>query len=678
MASQQGKWREEQVLVICPGSLTTMAQLGCAELTPPTHRIPTRMFQDPQTKEYTPYRIYKRKKTDAPEGASGDQSDDEWEYVEDRDSVEGAIYPLKAGCIVNMDAFLAFIDYVHSLLTTTYHNTPIVLMGSPQWSRGCCATIARYIFEKTKTPALCLIHSAIAAQYGLKWATMTVVDIGFEKVDITCIHDYQIVGESCLGYPNQFGDNYGGEAFTQKLMSLLKDKNFTHEMAEQLKKSPICEVLPYAPDADELMDLPTEDVTLPTIQTTSADPASAEATKVVEQPNSLTSLGGDIDDGMDEGLEADEGVLDVANIVTSGNTREFLAKKEREKAEKAKLKKQNKALEAESAAAKPIRLPNSKKKVNTFFYEELAHEDVEVPISSGAPQALPAATTNGDALATNASIAEPATINQEAKPDSKLEGTGDAGGDAAEPATTATITERRTKRVRREIEIGLERFLFADRTDIDRITDTLYRTIQSIDERYQRQPCWDNIVFVGNGSRLRGLKENIMQTLLARHLISPSTATIFTSELPSNMATPTGTGSQTPTGSYTGQLPTTSSVNPLLQAATTASLGVPGAALASGSTSGEVVSGHHYHGQTPMSIKQCPLPTYLAEWNKNGYEEAQFLGSLICGRLAYCIHNADVQTQDAQRHMALTRVDYKYVFLLLLPFFLSSSPFPST
>src|SRR5689334_23308185 len=129
-----------------------------------------------------------------------------------------------------MEAFLAFLDHVHGLLTTTYHNTPIVLMASPQWSRPDCETIARYIFEKTKTPALCLLHSAIAAQYGLKWPTMTVVDIGFEKVDVTCIYDNVIVSHRDLGYPNPEREISGGEVFTQKLLALLKDKNFTYDM----------------------------------------------------------------------------------------------------------------------------------------------------------------------------------------------------------------------------------------------------------------------------------------------------------------------------------------------------------------------------------------------------------------------------------------------------------------
>lgn len=649
-----------------------MAQLGCSELTPPAHRIPTRMFKDPDSKEYTPYRIYKREKAgasgtangnangnaNANANAGGEKDDDRWEYVEDRDSVEGAIYPLVGGRIANMPAFLAFIDHVHSLLTTTYHNTPILLMASPQWTRPCNETIARYIFEKTKTPALCLLNSAIATQYGLKWPTLTVVDIGYEKVDVTCIHEYSVVSHKQLGNPNPFRDIAGGEIFTQKLLALLKDKKFTYDMAEQLKKSPLCEVLPYVPEAENFMELPTDNPTMPPTQVPVAAPVSGEGPKVVEPPKPVTAFGGETD-GAAEGKEAEEGVLDVANIVTSGNTREFLAKKEKEKAEKAKSKKQGKGQEAEPAAAKPVRLPNSKRKVNTFHYEELVHEDIQVPLSNGAngaPKTEPV-PTNGTAPAGDAQTTEGASEGQETKPEASADT--NMNGDATETAVSATGTERRTKRVRRDIEIELERFLFADRHEIDRITDTIYQTIQSIEELYKRPGCWDNIVFVGNGSRLRGLKDNIIQTLIARHMVSPSTATIFTSELPSNMATPSGTGSQTPTGSFTGQLPTTSAVNPLLQAATTASLGVPGAAQAAGSQAGDIVSGHHSHGQSPMSIKQASPPTYLAEWTKNGFEEAMFLGSLIAARLAFCVHNLDVQTTESQRMMSLNRVDYK-------------------
>ncbi|KAI1200542.1 putative chromatin remodeling complex subunit [Nemania serpens] len=669
MSSQQGKWREDQVLVICPGSQTTMAQLGCSELTPPAHRVPTRMFKDEDGDGYRPYHTYKRKKADkvdkadktettaSADGAKekGKDDDDEWEYVEDRDSVEGAIYPMQGGRIVNMPAFLAFLDHVHSLLTATFHNTPIVLMASPQWARPDCEAITRYIFEKTKTPALCLLHSAIASQYGLKWPHMTVVDIGFEKVDVTCIYDSNIVSHKDLGFPTPVREISGGEVFTQKLWSLLKDKGFTYEMSEQLKKSSICEVLPYVPELPELMELPTE--TQATVSQGPAQPTlPTEVPKITEPTKPALNVDNDTENG--ETKEADEGVLDVANIVTSGNTREFLAKREKEKAEKAKTKKQGKGQETESAAGKPARLPNSKRKTNLFHYEDLEHEDVQVPVSNDAPKPDAVTAVSGEASMSEALTAtENASTSEEAKNEPKATGDAQAAGDGSiDPVKTAT--ERRTKRVRKDIEVGLERFLFVDRGEVNRITDTIYHAIQSIDDIYKRSACWDNIVFVGNGSRLRGLKDNIMQTLMSRHLISPSTATIFTSELPSNMATPSGTGAQTPTGSFTGQLPTTSSVNPLLLAATTASLGIPGQTHPPGSNAGDG-TGHHSHGQTPMSIKQAVQPTYLTDWTKNGFEEAMFLGSLVAARLAYCIHNLDVHAAESQRYMSLNRVEYK-------------------
>lgn len=642
MASQQGRWRDDQILIICPGSQNTMAQLGCTELTLPQLRLRTRMFKDEENSDFVPYRTYKRMKAGATKVADGDKADAEFEYVEDRDSDEGAIYPMQGGRIVNMPAFLAFLDHVHSLLTTSYHNTPIVLMASPQWTRPDCEMITRYVFEKTKTPALCLMHSGLAAQYGFKAPNMTVVDIGYEKVDVTCIAENIVVNRNTLGFPSPVREISGGEVFTQKLLSLLKDKNFTYDMAEQLKKSAICEVLPYAPDSPDLMDLPTGDPALTTSQPAGTSSSGVDSTRVADLSKPATAFGGETENGMNEGKETDEGVLDVANIVTSGNTREFLAKKEKEKAEKAKSKNKGKGQEAEPAAAKPSKLLNAKRKFNVFQYEELAHEDVA------------AAATTGGAPSSDAPVAEGAPATQDAKPD----GTSDANGDAVELTTNGAGLERRTKRVRRDIEVGLERFLFADRGEINRITDTIYRTIQGIPEMYKRPGCWDNLAFVGNGSRLRGLKENIMQTLIARHLISPSTATIFTSELPSNMATPSGTGSQTPTGSFTGQLPTTSSVNPLLQAATTASLGVPGTTQAPGSTSGDAGVSHHSHGQTPTSIGLAPFPTYLPEWIKHGSEEAMFLGCIVAARLAFCIYNMDATFTESQRQMSLTRVEY--------------------
>lgn len=575
-----------------------------------------------------------------------------------------------------MEAFLAFLDHVHSMLTTTYHNTPIVLMASPQWTRPDCEAIARYIFEKTKTPALCLLHSGVATQYGLRWPSLTVVDIGFEKVDVTCIYENRVVSQRDVRDIVGDGAISGGNVFTKRLFELLKAKEegFTQEMAEQLKKSHICEVLSYAPDRPELMELPTDSVQ-PEAPGTSLPPAAvASGTTVGDAPAVI-----DADDG-DESTAANDGVLNIADIVTSGQTKEFLAKKEKEKAEKAKAGKKGKAADA-ADISRAMRLPNSKRLKSVFHYEEIIQEEPSAP-----PPKANGATNGGEQKDEAVSGVTSEGSDPVAPPPAESEKTREPEQSSTDPfkvdnflappeitSAPAISSEPQSKRVRRDIEIGLERFTFADRAEIDRIATAIYEAIQDIHEMYMRPACWENIVFVGNGSRIRGLKENIVQTLTARHLISPSSATIFTSELPSNTATPSGTGSQTPTGSFSGPPHTmtgpSSGVNPLLQAATTASLqqaqqqqqhpGMMTPGAAPGSQSGEPVASHHFHSQTPTSIKMAGTPTYLAEWTKHGFEEAMFLGSLVAARLAFCVHNMDAQGLEAQRLMNLNRVDFK-------------------
>lgn len=586
-----------------------------------------------------------------------------------------------AGAIVNMDAFLAFLEHVHSMLTTTYHNTPIVLMASPQWTRPDHEAIARYIFEKTKTPALCLLHSGVATQYGLRWPSMTVVDIGFEKVDVTCIYENRLVSHREVRDIEDEGAISGGHVFTKRLYDLMRGKGeqggFTLEMAEQMKKSSICEVLAYAPDLPDLVELPTDGAVAP-VAAGPAPAAAASGTTVGDAPAVI-----DAEEGDDP--IANDGVLNIADIVTSGQTKEFLAKKEREKAEKAKAGKKGKAAADAADASRVLRLPNSKRLKNTFHYEEVIQEEPSAPppkangATNGSEQQVePVAGASGEASNPEASAAaapppateesiEPAKTEQSSADPFKVDNFL-APPEAA--STTTAPSGPQSRRVRRDIEVGLERFNFADRAEIDRITTAIYNAVQNIQEMYMRPACWDNIIFVGNGSRVRGLKDNIIQTLIARHLVSPSSATMFTSELPSNIATPTGTGSQTPTGSFSGPPHTiggpSSGVNPLLQAATTASLqqgqqhpGLMTPGGAPGSQSGEPIPSHHFHSQTPTSIKMGSMPTYLAEWTKHGFEEAMFLGSLVAARLAFCVHNMDAQGLEAQRFMSLNRVDYK-------------------
>lgn len=612
-----------------------------------------------------------------------------------------------------MPAFLAFLDHIHSMLTTTYHNTPIVLMASPQWTRDCVEEITQFIFERTKTPSLCMIHSAIATQYGLRWPNMTVVDVGFEKVDVTCIYDGSVVNHRAIGVPYDDGDEgilSGGEVFTRKLLELLGDKGFDYDKAEQLKKSSICEVLPYNPEFPERMELPRENADTAGFAL-SGNPG-ADVDKAGEKAGEAAPEDGPAED--EDKAATEDGVLDVATIVTSGHTKEFLAKKEKDKG---KPGKKGKEALTESQAARIARLPNSKRTHNVFHHEVVVQEEVpkRKPAPPAAPAAAPAEAATVENGATNGATKpevpeaekpaaeEPAkqgddpmkvdAPEQAEKPaedkpaedkpaedkpaedklaeDKPAETEGEAPAPApaapAEPAQprpeSPVEMELQSRIVRNEIDIGLERFLFAERAQIDRITTTIFKAIQGIPDMYMRPACWDSIAVVGNGSRIRGLRENIVQTLSARHLVSPSSATMFTSELPSNMATPIGTGSQTPTGSFTGtpqQMgPSAPGVNPLLQAATTAGLNAAQSAAAGSEAGAAGLSTHRFHSQTPTSIKLATLPAYLGEWTKSGFEEAMFLGALVAGRMAFCLHNLDVTGAEAQRKMSLSRVEYK-------------------
>jgi actin-related protein 9 len=58
------------------------------------------MFKDEDSDDWRPFHTYKRKKvSDTPStavnGSTAKKEEDEWEYVEDPDSTEGAVYPLQ-------------------------------------------------------------------------------------------------------------------------------------------------------------------------------------------------------------------------------------------------------------------------------------------------------------------------------------------------------------------------------------------------------------------------------------------------------------------------------------------------------------------------------------------------------------------------------------------------------
>ncbi|KAG4031281.1 hypothetical protein MFRU_009g00710 [Monilinia fructicola] len=634
-------FKDEHILIIAPGSQTTLAQLGLPEsFTPPQRRFPTRMFLAPDGKSYEPYKIRPKKK-DASATTNGDtemagvkedKADEEEELEEVPEDDEGAIWPLKEGRIENLPAFCAFLHHVHNQLSPALH-TPVMLIAQPAWTAKNHEDLTQFIFEKFRTPALCIMDSALATSYAFGIANSTVIDVGFEKIDVTAVTDFQITGRGNI-------PQSGGEAMTLRLQELLKSKDFTRDMAEQLKKSPICEILtpgtPLPGDEENV-----ETVSNPAAAASTGALSSGPNVRVTEAPRGPghnTEVGEEDTNSVD--IADEDGVLDVASIVASGKTQEYLAKIEREKAGKASKKAQKDKEAAEAAAAKPVRLPNSKRPRATFHYES------SLPEPNGKRQKTPesASTANHEGVsltpidATKTSDQPTDTTSEvTTSTDTAVEGTA-----AREQAKTArrqkAWEDEHPDRLRRDIDIGLERFQAASESYMDSIADTVYRTILSVDDISKRQDAWDSLIICGSGSKVRGFKDALIATLNSRYLISPSSATMFMSELPSNLATPSGTGSMTPNASFSSTphpVPSASAVNPLLLAATTASNPALNPNLSIASFNSGANAQHSSHSQSPTSIKVATPPGYFPEWKT--YEEAVFLGSQVAAKVIFVV-----------------------------------------
>jgi actin-related protein 9 len=233
----------------------------------------------------------------------------------------------------------------------------------------------------------------------------------------------------------------------------LEPQGFDEKMCEQLKRSAICEILPVGTDLPGRGQEPFEVGNPAAAASTGAMDSGADArdvdgSKLGQAPRG-PGLGTEVgEEGGNGDDEDNEGILDVASIVAKGNASEYLAKREREKAEKAAARK---AAGVEST--RPIRLKNSERQRATFSYEEY------VPSEDGL-----------------------------------LNGTGAAP----------------SRKRKRDIEVGVERFMAASpgraTTDgiLDTIAATIHNTIMAVPEVASRSTLWDNLIILGNGSRVRG------------------------------------------------------------------------------------------------------------------------------------------------------------------------------
>ena len=495
--------------MIAPGSQTTLAQLGLPEsLTPARLRVSTRMFPAANKGKWEPLKV-REKKISRPsitsdidmksgehlkmEGVESSQAngvsqagthEEEIIYEEDPIAEEGAVFPLENGRVVNWSCFLALLEHIYNTLSPGLH-TPILIITQSCWTEDDQEFLTRFFFEKFKTPAFCLMDSALAVCYAYGVPTATVVDVGLGKCDVTAVSDFLV---------NDFGrgaalTNCGGDGMTQQLFKLLGPKGFTKDMCEQLKKSSICEILP--PN----MDLPVS----AEVGDNLVNPASLASTGIGQsgpsQRGSIAAQGGiprvggiNIDiidedqDGETKDGEDNDGVLDVASIVASGKTSEFLAKKEKEKAEKAAKKKA-----AADAAAKPTRLPNSQRARATLHYDER-----RVPEER-----------NGDGKKPDET--DGVTNSVEAK----RQKTPEPVTNGVDTAAISQKEERRRNRdtatfIRKDIEVGTERFRAAEHGVLEQIAASIHHAILSVPEVGKRSELWESLIIVGNGSKVRG------------------------------------------------------------------------------------------------------------------------------------------------------------------------------
>ena len=469
----------------------TLAQLGLPEvLAPAQYRFKTRMYPAATKGQFEPTKVRRKQpekpavtngingSSTAPEPSDGkmdtsadgeakkedevneDKSDDE-EYEEDPDDESDAICPLYQGKIVDYPCFWAFLTHIFNIINPPLH-TPVMFVLQPSFTDGDKEQITRFLFEKYSIPALTFLDAAHATAYAFGTLNATIIDVGFDKTDITTFTD---------GVLNEIGretlPDIGGQAITGHLHTQLEEKGFSLRMCEQLKQSSICEVLPMDAPLPENIGNPTP---------VSAHPAAAASTglrsptdgkrgSVAGQgdvsamgPGTGTVVGEADEDREVKDGEDNEGVLDVASIVVSGKVNDFVAKKEREKQEKASAKKNAAAAEA----AKSATLPNSRRPTASFHYRRSKVEE-ELP----------------DQVDENSNDKSTKTTN----PDG---------------------TEKPAISERGMIQVGVERLRPLPPDMIPEIADAIYRVIEVSTLQEFKAAAWNNLIIVGNGSKVKG------------------------------------------------------------------------------------------------------------------------------------------------------------------------------
>ncbi|EPX73882.1 SWI/SNF and RSC complex subunit Arp9 [Schizosaccharomyces octosporus yFS286] len=332
-------FRDDHIIVIQVGSLYHRAVLGLGEsIGPPTVRVRTRVGKNEQGEyifgnqqeegikneenvkeeesEQKTQTLEKPESHDQPSSASNNEPEehnqkDEFSpsfqsecNIDDWKPLPNEIQPIQKGCVVDWDALRAFWKHLYFIILSTstelISQYPVCLLIPTYWSSYDRELATQFFFEELRVPAFTIGYESLMGLYAIGVLHGLVIDVGYEKTDITPILDGQILFSATQQIL------LGGRSMTLHMQKLMQEslptlqatgkhvdpEHVTELFAEQLKCSEITQVLREEQDA------------------------SKEKSKREEEFYSSKD---------------DEGVEDIGKIVATGQTRAYLARKEDER-----------------------------------------------------------------------------------------------------------------------------------------------------------------------------------------------------------------------------------------------------------------------------------------------------------------------------------------------------------
>ncbi|CAB59882.1 SWI/SNF and RSC complexes subunit arp9 [Schizosaccharomyces pombe] len=321
-------FRDDHIIVIQTGSLYHRATFGLAEsLEPPTIRVRTRVgkndngeyvftnkedinMEDPnvktdetkvETSESTSEQPSNSNVTEEKNMGSSFHSECK---VDDFTPLPNEIQPIQRGRVVDWEALKAFWKHLYSLLLKDPNDTtfryPVCLVIPTYWSLYDRELATQFFFEECQVPGFTIAYEPLMGLYAIGILHGLVIDIGYEKTDITPILDGQIIFTATQQLP------LGGRYMTQHLQNLLRESLPTLKSSGQyVSKEDITELFAEQVKCSEIAQVVRDE------QDTAKDPVKA-----------LTST---------NNVEEEDPAEDIGKIIASGQTRAYLAQKEREK-----------------------------------------------------------------------------------------------------------------------------------------------------------------------------------------------------------------------------------------------------------------------------------------------------------------------------------------------------------